>query len=316
MLKVIFMGTSAFVIPVLYELVKTVAEVMVYTKPDKPSGRGRNLREAPVKKTAMEMNIPIRQPKSLLTKTAETAHVVDELCELNPDVIVVASYGLLLPKAVIDCPRYGCLNVHPSLLPRYRGPSPIIAAILDGQATTGVSVMKMDEGLDTGPILAQKEIAIRSEDTTKALTEALFIEGATLLVQVLADLANGRIDPLPQDESMASHTRKIVKSDGKADWSLTATQIERQIRAFNPWPILHSSWKGKDIRIIEAVAVQTSRKGTPGTVMKLDEESPVGIITGDGIIGVKKLQIAGGKPITSKQFITGHPGLIGSILPN
>ena len=176
--------------------------------------------------------------------------------------------------------------------------------------------MKMDEGLDTGPILAQKEIAIRSEDTTKALTEALFIEGATLLVQVLADLANGRIDPLPQDESMASHTRKIVKSDGKADWSLTATQIERQIRAFNPWPILHSSWKGKDIRIIEAVAVQTSRKGTPGTVIKLDEESPVGIITGDGIIGVKKLQIAGGKPITSKQFITGHPGLIGSILPN
>lgn len=316
MLKVIFMGTSAFAIPVLSELVKTVEEVMVYTKPDKPSGRGRQLRESPVKKTALEMNIPIRQPKSLLTKISGTSHVVDEICELNPDVIVVASYGLLLPKTVIDHPRYGCLNIHPSLLPRYRGPSPIMTAILDGQSTTGVSVMRMDEGLDTGPILAQKEMVIRSEDTTKSLTDALFVQGAALLVQVLADLVNGQIEPLPQDESMATHTRKVVKSDGKADWSLPAIQIERQIRAFNPWPILHSSWKGKDIRIIEAVAVQTSRKGTPGKVIKLDEESPVGIITGDGIIVAKKLQLAGGKPITSKQFITGHPGLIGSILPN
>ena len=311
MLQAIFMGTSAFAIPVLAALVKNGAEVTVYTQPDKPSGRGRHLTASPVKKIAVEMNIPLRQPKSLLKKI-----VVDEICEVNPAVIVVASYGLLLPKTVIDLPRYGCLNIHPSLLPRYRGPSPIMAAILDGGATTGVSVMKMDEGLDTGPILAQKEMPIRSGDTTKSLTEALFVEGAALLMKALADLATGQIVPFPQDESMATYTRKVLKSNGKADWRLTATQIERQIRAFNPWPILHSSWKGKDIRIIEAVAAQTSQKGIPGKVIKLDEESPAGVITGDGIIVLKKLQLAGGKPITSKQFITGHPGFVGSILPN
>jgi len=311
MLKVIFMGTSGFAIPVLAALAKNGAEVIVYTQPDRRSGRGRQLAASPIKKIAVEMDIPVKQPESLLKKI-----VVDEIWDVNPDVIIVASYSLLLPKAVIDFPRYGCLNIHPSLLPRYRGPSPIMAAILDGQAITGVSVMKMDEGLDTGPILAQKEMPIRSGDTTKSLSDALFVEGADLLMKALPDLEDGQIEPIPQDETLATYTRKVVKSDGKAEWSLPATQIERQIRAFNPWPILHSSWKGRDIRIIEAVAVQTSHKRIPGKIIKLDEERPVGIITGDGIIVFNKLQLAGGKPITAKQFIKGHPGFVDSILPN
>ena len=313
-MRLVFMGTPAFVVPVLEALLAEaeVQVVGVYTQPDRPRGRGRTVELTPVKSAGVNLGLPVFQPASLRSARAQ-----QELAGLRPDVILVAAYGRFLPPEVLDLPPHGCLNLHPSLLPKYRGPSPVVTTILDGEAVTGVTLMQLDEGMDTGPILAQQEYPLNGDETAADLTEALFRTGAQLLLDNLEALAAGKLPAQPQDDSRASVTRKLERADGLADWTRSAVTLERQRRAFTPWPGLTAHWQDKSLRLLDVAPLNRPdlTGADPGLVVSLpSEETPAGIITADGILGLKSVQLEGRRATSIAEFLRGYPAFISSRL--
>lgn len=311
-MRVVFMGTPDFVIPVLERLLSSeMADVVaIFTQPDKASGRGKANRMSPVKGYALERDLPVLQPASLRTEDTQQA-----LEALAPDVVVVAAYGKLLPPKVLGTPRFGCINIHPSLLPKHRGPSPVVSAILEGDDVTGVTVMVMDEGMDTGPVVAQRQTRVGSEETAGELTYRLFQMGGQLLAEVLSAWVRGEITSTSQDDSQATVTRKIEKDDGEATWGSTAHELERRVRAFDPWPGLYTRWRGKIIKAVEAKAVlQEESFLDPGTVVST--EDGIAVVTGRGMLVLRSVQLEGRRPMPIEEFVRGQRDFVGSRLPS
>jgi len=315
-LRVVFMGTPEFAVPPLERLILNHYPVVaVYTQPDKPAGRGRSLVSPPLKRAALTWKLPVMQPVSL-----KRPEVVAQLATFHPDVIVVAAFGQILPQSVLDIPSYGCINIHPSLLPRFRGVSPVAAAILAGDEFTGVSVMLMDAGLDTGPILARAQIPVSAQDTTGSLTAKLSLIAAQLLLEVLPCWLRGGLTPQPQDETKATYSGAISKGEGEIDWRLPAVDIWRRVRAFNPWPGCYTRWRGKQLKIIEAVPLPEAEPLVMGQVVALtpatgSSEAAFGVGTGDGILGVCHVQLEGRRAMSAAEFLRGQRQFIGAILP-
>jgi methionyl-tRNA formyltransferase len=308
--KVLFMGTPEFAVITLEALIASPEYdvVAVATRADKPAGRGRKLRPSPVKEMALEHGIPVFQPRSL----RKDPDAVAALAATEPDVIVVAAYGLILPKSVLEIPRHGCINVHASLLPRWRGAAPIAAAILAGDEVTGITIMLMDEGMDTGPILAQAREPIRPTDTTGSLSERLATLGARLLMETLPRWIAGEIESLPQDDSRATRAPMIRKGQGRIDWHKPADVLEREVRAYQPWPGSFTSWRGKNLKVLEAGVSRDMAEGEPGTVVQV--EDGVGAVTGNGVLLLRRLQLAGKKPVEAASFLRGYRDFVGSVL--
>ena len=299
------MGTPDFAVPVLSRLAEAGHEIAaVYSQPDRPVGRGRRLVETPTKRFAEEYRIEVRQPKSFRSE-AECAG----LASLSTEVVVVAAYGLFLPSEILQMPPLGCLNIHPSLLPRYRGPSPVVSAILNGDDETGVTIMKLDEGMDSGPLLAQARVLIAERETGPDLTRRLFDWGASLLAKTLPGWASGSIQASPQDESRATFTPLVEKEDGEIDWTDNAERIARMVRAYEPWPGTFTYWDGKLLKILDAKWVDGAT--SPGHVVGLDG-SGIGIGTGDGLLAVDRLQMEGRRPSDAQDFVRGYPNFLGS----
>ena len=310
-IRAVFMGTPEIALPVLEALITGGYDVVgVYTRPDRRAGRGRRLAASPVKTLALERGIQVFQPASLRRDEAARA----ELAELKPDVIVVAAYRLFLPSAVLELPPFGCLNIHPSLLPRHRGPSPVATAILKGDTETGVSLMKLDEGMDSGPILAQRAALIGELESTEELTNRLFDMGAQLLIDTLPHWIGGRIRAEPQDDSQATITSLLERANGEIDWLLPADEIARKVRAFQPWPGTFTTWNGKTLKIIEAQPSGVPTSGaSPGDVIRIDGPEPA-VVTGDGVLKIERLQLEGRRAVTASEFIQGYRDFIGSNL--
>jgi methionyl-tRNA formyltransferase len=304
------MGVPEFAVPALVRLADSEHEVIaVYTRLDKPSGRGRGISESPVKRAAVALGLDVRQAESFKSSGDMAA-----LAKLKPDVIVVASFGVIFPQSVLDIPVYGCLNLHPSLLPLYRGPTPIPAAILSGDEVTGTSVMLIDKKVDSGPILAQRKITIEPSDTTKSLTEKLAHISADLLMETLPGWLSHTITPQPQGHEYATYTKMLNKSDGELNWQLSAIELWRRVRAYYPWPVSFTSWNGKGIRILEALP-QSGQLDGPGRVLDLGG-SEVGVQAGDGILKLVRIQVEGKKEMGIVEFVCGQRNFVGSILPS
>ena len=301
------MGTPEIAVPVLSRLVEAGHDIAaVYSQPDRPSGRGRKLVPTPTKRFAEEHKIDVRQPRSLRSETE-----CEALASLCPEVVVVAAYGLFLPPDVLEIPRLGCLNIHPSLLPRYRGPSPVVSAILTGDEQTGVTIMKLDEGMDSGPLLAQVTVPIAERETAPELTRRLFDLGADLLVDSLPRWSSGNIRAMPQDEGHATFTTLVKKEDGEIVWTDGAERIARKVRAYEPWPGTFTHWDGKLLKILEASAMAGDAQ--PGHVVGLDDGG-IGIGTGDGLLAVNRLQNEGRRPSDPQDFVRGYPDFVGAEL--
>jgi methionyl-tRNA formyltransferase len=312
-MRVIYMGTPAFVIPPLEQLVESGYQVVgVYTQPDRPTGRGRNMAPSPIKSYAEEHGLRVLQPASLRLPEAQ-----DGLAALEPDIIIIAAYGRILPSDVVNLPPLGCVNIHPSLLPRHRGPSPVAFTLLEGDETAGVTLMLLDEEMDSGPILAQEEHALLPQDTVETLTDRLFREGAMLLVENLPLYARGDITPKPQEEAFATYTRKLTKEDGAIRWELPAESLWREVRAYSPWPGSYTHWQGKLLKVLDAVPMLGGAGSTLGKVVLLetDAAATVGVVTGDGILGLNRVQLEGKRDVDARDFLQGHEGFQGSVLP-
>ena len=313
-IRLIFMGTPVFAIPVLRAL--TTAQeaqvVAVFTPPDRPRGRGRAVEMPPVKGYAVELGLPVFQPASLRSAEAQ-----EELTKLRPDVIVIAAYGKLLPPPVLNTPPHGCLNLHPSLLPKYRGPSPVATAILDGQEVTGVTLMLLDEQMDTGPIISQREYALSGRENAACLTLSLFQLGAQLLLDTLGPWVSGRLTARAQDEALSTTTRKLERGDGAVDWRVSAPDLDRRCRAFSPWPGLFTNWDGKVLKLLDVLPLPATAAtpSVPGSVMPLSiPEASVGVGTGDGILGLRSVQLEGRRALPVAEFLLGYPQFLGAQL--
>lgn len=312
-MRIVFMGTPEFAVPILKALIdRSYRVVAVYTQPDKRAGRGQQVMSSPVKQLALLRGLDIVQPDTL-----RDSSTIEQLASYTPDLVVVAAFGQLLPPKVLALPRFGCLNVHPSLLPRYRGASPITTAILEGDEVTGVTIMLMDAGMDTGPILSQKEVPISGEDTCGTLAAKLAQAGADLLMETLPLWVDGQIRPQAQDEGKASYTKIITKSDGQINWHLTAVEIWRRVRAFDPWPGCYTWWRGRRLKLTKVVPLGMKKAGvSPGKVIALPqpEEAAVGVMTGDGVLGLICVQLEGKREMSAEEFVRGQRDFIGSSL--
>jgi methionyl-tRNA formyltransferase len=309
MANLIFMGAPQFAVPTLEVLARDHNILAVFTQPDKPAGRGHQLTAVPVKHWAVAQGIPLHQPKSFRKEPA----AIDVLRDLKPDVIVVAAYGLILPQAVLDVPRFGCLNVHGSILPRHRGAAPITSAILAGDAETGITIMRMDAGLDTGPMLSVALEAIRADDTTASLSERMSQLGAQLMTDTLLKYLRGEIVPRPQPEDGVTYSPKIDKVNAQIDWSKPAIEIERMVRAYIPWPGTQTTWNGQMVKVLKAACRMQEASGTTGEVVKFNDGS-IGAVTGDGVLVLKEIQLAGRKAMKVEDFVRGQPKFIGAVL--
>jgi methionyl-tRNA formyltransferase len=308
-MRIVFMGSPAFAVFTLESLAREGQEIaLVVTLPDKVAGRGRRLSPTPVKVKAAELDLPILETTSL-----KKAGVFERLKELRPDIIVLSALGLLVPPNILELPDYGCLNIHPSILPRWRGASPISSAIMAGDKFSGVSVMLMDEGLDTGPILSQCQVVILNSDTAASFTEKLAILGARFFGDVLVGWSRGEIIPLAQDESKATYSRTLSKADGEINWARPAEYIWRMTRAYQPWPGVYTWWHGKRLKIIEAFPLNGD--GEIGRVALLGKDL-FGVACGEGVLAITKLQLEGGRVLSAAEFLRGQRGLIGEVLPS
>lgn len=307
MSNLIFMGSPQFAVPTLEALARDHNVLAVFTQPDKPAGRGKQLTAVPVKVWADSHHIPVYQPASL----RKDAAAVQTLRDLKPDVIIVAAYGLILPQSVLDIPRFGCLNVHASVLPRHRGAAPITSAILAGDPETGITIMQMDVGLDTGPMLAMAREPIRSDDTTQTLSDRLSIVGAQLMSDTLDRYVRGEIDRQPQPIEGVTYSPKIKKEDALIDWSKSAIEIERMVRAYSPWPGTYTFWNGSLLKVLKAAASDQRPAASEknGQVIRLSD-GRIGVTTGDGVIVLTELQLAGKKALKAQDFVRGQSSLI------
>lgn len=306
------MGTPLFATPVLETLLGVVDVVGVYTVPDRRAGRGRREKYGPVKEYSLAKGLSLFQPASL-----RDPKVQQEFCSLNPDFVLVAAYGRIVPPELLAVPPQGFLNIHPSLLPKHRGPSPVVTAILDNSRTTGVSLIRLDEGVDSGEILAQRSTPILPDERAPELTCRLFQLGSALLAETLPGWLKGAVKPSKQDEGLATHTRKFVKEDGRVDWRSSSEDLYRRFRAFYPWPGLHSAWQGKSLRFIDVVPIAENGIGVSGTVLIVDRTEPtVAVVTGRGLLGIKELQLEGRRVMSGLEFVRGHPEFLGGRLPS
>jgi methionyl-tRNA formyltransferase len=302
-LRIIFAGTPDFAAEALAALINTPHEVVaVYTQPDRPAGRGRKLKPSPVKHLALEHQLTVLQPASI--KTAET---IEELRAHDADVMVVAAYGLLLPPEVLQIPRYGCLNIHASLLPRWRGAAPIQRAILAGDTQSGITIMQMDAGLDTGPMLLKKSCPITQEDTSASLLDRLAALGALAIVDALNQLSD--LKALPQDESLVTYASKLSKSEALIDWHSSAEDLAHLVRAFNPWPVAQTTVNGQTLRIWTAQPLAEQTKDAAGTVIR-SEKQGIEVACGSGVLRISRLQPAGSKPMDAAAFLNGRPDVL------
>lgn len=312
-IRVVFAGTPDFAVPSLRALheisqhrtsgaapQKTNCEIVaVYTQPDRPAGRGRKLRESDIKQLANTLDLPVKQPVSLRDPDAQI-----QLRELQADLMVVAAYGLLLPQLVLDTPRLGCVNIHASLLPRWRGAAPVQKAIISGDQKTGVTLMQMNAGLDTGDMLCHRETVISETDTGGELTDRLAQLGGQILLEEFDNLIAGRLQAVPQDDSAATRAPKIKKSAARINWGMSAEQIARQVRAFNPWPVAETTWRGRQLRLWTAAPGQDDTKGLPGKVFVNDGQ--ISVATGNGVLLVHDLQPAGKRVMTAREFLNAN----------
>lgn len=296
-MKIIYMGTPDFAVPALKALNSSEHEVVaVFTQPDKPKGRKMVLTPPDVKVCANELSIPVFQPETF--KDGKALEIINGF---NPDVIVVAAYGKLLPKAVLDAPKYGCINIHGSLLPKYRGAAPIQQSVLNGDRITGVTAMQMDVGLDTGDILLVKETEISENETSGELFDRLALLGGELIVETLSLLEQGRLAPKKQDDSLASHTSKIDKSSCPIDFSKTAQEVHNQVRGLNPWPVATTKIDGKNIKVYSTRLC--SKSAQAGTIISV---KPLIVACGEGSVEICELQPEGKKRMSSQAFLAGH----------
>lgn len=309
-MKLVFFGTPAFALPSLRALVNRGNEVVaVVTQTDKPQGRGRRVAPPPIKELARSLGLAVFQP----TQVRDT-QFIQELRVLEPDAIVVVSYGRILPQALLDMPRYGGINLHPSLLPKYRGAAPIPWPILHGEEETGVTTFLMDEGMDTGPLLRQRPMAIRPFDTAGTLSERLSEEGALMLLETLDGLEKGSIFPVPQPEKGVSYTSKLRKSDGEIDWTRPVLQIHNQVRGLNPWPGAYTFYQGELLKVwtTHPLMERGAGKGGAGEVLAVGEEG-IRVRTGEGELLIQELQPESRRQMRVKEYLAGHslvPGMV------
>jgi methionyl-tRNA formyltransferase len=298
MTRIVFMGSPDFALPSLGALANAYDVLGVVTQPDRASGRGRALKSPPVKLLARELDVPIIQPEKLRTPEA-----MEQLRAWDPDLIIVAAFGQILRKDVLDLPRYGCINVHASLLPRWRGAAPINAAILHGDEETGVTIMKMDVGLDTGPMLAQRSIRLTRDDTAGSVTETLSHLGADLLIETLPDYLSGKIQPVPQPEEDVTYAPMLKKEEGRLDFTRPAEELERRARAFNPWPGAFMDFDGTLLKVHRAHAIAEAENAEIG--QKLIYQGQPAVSAGGGLLVLDEVQPAGKKTMSGKSFLAG-----------
>lgn len=309
-LQIVFAGTPEFAAVVLRRLLETEYEIKaVYTQPDRPSGRGRQLTPSPVKAIATAYQLPVYQPVTLKDKTSQA-----ELAGLAPDLMIVVAYGLILPLAVLQIPSLGCLNIHASLLPRWRGAAPIQRALLAGDRETGVSIMQMEAGLDTGPVFHSVGYSIQPGDTAATVHDRLAELGAEALLQCLPAIAEGMAAATPQDENQACYAPKIHKEEAWLDWSQPATFLERQVRAFNPWPVAQTQINGQTLRVWSAATLAKGTTASPGTLLTA-HKTGIDVATGHGILRLLELQPAGKRVMAVHDYLNAHLLTPGIVLP-
>ena len=298
MTRIVFMGSPDFALPTLRALASQYQIVGVVTQPDRAAGRGRELKPPPVKTLAQQLGIPLIQPEKLKQPEA-----MQQLRAWNPDLIVVAAFGQILRPEVLELPRFGCLNVHASLLPRWRGAAPIQAAILAGDEETGVTIMKMDAGLDTGPILAKRAIRLKPDDTAGSVFQALSTLGADLLLDILPDYLAGKLTPTPQPAEGVTYAPMLKKEDGRLDFTRPAAELERKVRAFNPWPGAWFEWNGSPLKVMRGRIVSVGKGLASGT--RLTVEGRPAVMCADAALVLEEVQPAGKKVMDGKSFLAG-----------
>jgi len=297
-LRIAFAGTPGFALPALRALLQSAHRVVgVLTQPDRPAGRGRELRASPVKLLALEAALPLSQPATLRSPEGRAA-----LASWTPDLLVVVAYGLILPREVLALPRLGCLNIHGSLLPRWRGAAPIQRALLAGDTETGVTIMQLDEGLDTGPTLLERRHPIGPRDTAGTVHDALAELGAAALLEAIQGLVSGVLVPKAQPVEGVSYAAKIDKAEARIDWSASARQVDRQVRAFNPWPVAETKLENESVRVLRAcVADAVAADALPGCVLGLADDG-LRVACGEGVLALQELQRAGKRPVSARDF--------------
>jgi methionyl-tRNA formyltransferase len=304
-LKLGFAGTPEFAVPALERLAAEHRVCAVFTQPDRPAGRGQLLQLSPVKRRAIELGLNIQQPA-----TFKSPEVYEWLRAAELDALVVVAYGLILPLRVLNLPKWGCVNIHASLLPRWRGAAPIQRALLAGDEVTGVTIMRMEAGLDTGPMLAARSLSIGARDTAKTLHDRLASLGAELIAETLPALARGSVSEVPQPAEGVTYAGKITKAEALIHWQDSAARIARQVRAFNPWPIAETRCNGQQLRIWDAEPIVNSvvEGAAPGTVRGEGDqaEENIDVVCGEGVLRVLRLQLAGRKPISARDFLRGQ----------
>ena len=303
-MRLVFAGTPDFAVPSLRVAAAKGEVVAVYTQPDRPAGRGRGLAASPVKQAALELGLPVFQPETLRTVEARAA-----LRELQPDLMVVVAYGLLLPPKVLDIPRFGCWNVHASLLPRWRGAAPIQRAIEAGDAETGVGLMRMQQGLDTGPVLLARATPIGATETSGQLHDRLAELGAQALAEGLSLLRAGELPvPVPQLQEGATYAHKLEKSEALLDWTQPAPLLARKVRAFDPWPVAEAEVAGERVRVHAAEALPVAHAAAPGTLLAASRDG-LDVACGEGALRIRSLQRAGGKVVTAADYLNARRDL-------
>ncbi len=310
-MRIVFMGTPDFSVPALEALVEAGHQVAaVVTQPDKPKGRGKEVQMTPVKLKALEYGIPVYQPVKV-----RDPEFIGILKELSPEVIVVIAFGQILPRAILELPVYGCVNIHASLLPKYRGAAPIQWAVIDGEKETGVTTMMMDMGLDTGDMLEKAVVPIEENETGGSLHDKLSLAGGSLILSTLKKLEEGSLTPVPQTEEGTCYAKMLTKSLGDIDWTMPAAAIERLIRGLNPWPSAYTCWKGKTIKIWSGCVLpkeEALASALPGQVVICDKHT-LAAACGDGLLSIRELQIEGKKRMDVEAFLRGYPVAEGDV---
>jgi methionyl-tRNA formyltransferase len=300
-MRILFAGTPEFAVPPLQRLLDGPHSICaVYTQPDRPAGRGRTVKPSPVKQLAEARGLPVLQPETLKSPEEQ-----DRLRALAPDLMVVVAYGLILPKAVLEIPKLGCVNIHASLLPRWRGAAPIQRAVLAGDAETGVTIMFIEPRLDAGPMLLKKACPVQPLETAGELHDRLSRLGAEALAEVLPALQAGTVRPEVQDESQVTYAAKLEKQEAPLDWNKPAVELERQVLAFNPWPVAETAYRGATLRVWRAEALDEPVPAAPGTL--LNRPKALEVATGQGVLRLLEVQLPGGRRMSAQAFCAAHP---------
>jgi methionyl-tRNA formyltransferase len=303
MARIVFMGTPEFSVATLEALIASHTVIGVVTQPDRPAGRNRQVQMSPVKQVALKAGIPVFQPEKI-----RRAEAIAELKQWSPDAYVVAAFGQILPQAVLDIPPHGSINVHASLLPRWRGAAPIQGVIRAGDNESGITIMKMDAGLDTGPILSQRALPLAPDETGATLHDKLAALGAELLIDTLPGYLSGAIQPQPQDDALATYAPTIAKEEGNIDWRNDTASIERLVRAFTPWPGTYTIWNGQMLKILSGKVGRGHAE--PGQVVSTPDG--IGVGTGDGLYLLQQVQLAGRKAMPVEEFVRGQADFVGA----